>query len=189
MSRPLSSRGELEDTRARLSWISAKLDVNISDEVLGTIAKTIDAVWSDHVRVYDDTLKSLHRLRGFGLKLGVLSNGPNGMRVLKTALKIEYLLDAFIISCEIGCSKPQPEAYRKILDRLGIAPCKTLFVGDGNDKELEGAQNAGLYAIRIRRDAVGDLHDVSEKCDFEVASLAELSDWVERHLSGNLATS
>ncbi|MGD0561447.1 MAG: HAD family phosphatase [Roseiarcus sp.] len=50
----------------------------------------------------------------------------------------------FFVSAEFGARKPDPEAYRRCLARLGAAPAATLFVDD-SAKNVAGAERAGLH--------------------------------------------
>lgn len=51
--------------------------------------------------------------------------------------------DRFFVSAEFRARKPDPEAYRRCLARLGAAPGATLFVDD-SAKNVAGAERAGL---------------------------------------------
>ena len=51
--------------------------------------------------------------------------------------------DRACVSAEFGVRKPDPDAYRRCLHRLGIAPAATLFVDD-SPANVAGALEAGL---------------------------------------------
>ncbi|MGK9231941.1 HAD family phosphatase [Inquilinus limosus] len=51
--------------------------------------------------------------------------------------------DAIHVSAQFRARKPDPEAYRRCLDRLGAAAAETLFVDDGAGN-VAGAEQAGL---------------------------------------------
>lgn len=42
--------------------------------------------------------------------------------------------------------KPDPAIYLLACRRLGVAPEDCVFVGDGGDRELEGAAAVGMYS-------------------------------------------
>jgi FMN phosphatase YigB (HAD superfamily) len=46
-----------------------------------------------------------------------------------------------------GVAKPGPEIYLRAAHRLGVQPA-TVFIGDGGDNELVGAEQAGLRGFR-----------------------------------------
>jgi FMN phosphatase YigB (HAD superfamily) len=55
---------------------------------------------------------------------------------------------AAVFSCEVGAAKPEPAIYLEAARRLGVEPGDALFIGDGGDDELLGAERAGLQWIQ-----------------------------------------
>jgi putative hydrolase of the HAD superfamily len=51
--------------------------------------------------------------------------------------------DGACVSAEFGARKPDPEAYRRCLSRLGAVPAETLFLDDSS-ANVSGAREAGL---------------------------------------------
>jgi putative hydrolase of the HAD superfamily len=82
------------------------------------------------------------------VKLGVISNGfkedvlPWPGCVLATAFQ------SIAFSCDERIAKPDPEIYMRALDRLEVVPGDAVYIGDGGDDELAGAEQAGLRAFR-----------------------------------------
>jgi putative hydrolase of the HAD superfamily len=58
--------------------------------------------------------------------------------------------DATVFSCDVGVSKPDRRIYEIACERLGVEPGDCLFVGDGANDELPGAERAGMAAIQLR---------------------------------------
>jgi len=52
--------------------------------------------------------------------------------------------DRACVSAEFGKRKPDPEAFRRCLTRLGVKPAATLFVDD-SPANVAGARAAGLH--------------------------------------------
>jgi putative hydrolase of the HAD superfamily len=61
------------------------------------------------------------------------------------------LFDAEVFSCSCGLSKPDPRIYGLALEKLGVEPSDALFVGDGANDELAGAERVGMRAVLIHR--------------------------------------
>ena len=81
--------------------------------------------------------------------------------------------DVAVFSCRIGVKKPAPEIYRAALDQLGVAATGAVFVGDGSDRELQGAAAVGLTPVLVRNEvpvADGEAAEVAAT----VADLAAL---------------
>jgi putative hydrolase of the HAD superfamily len=90
----------------------------------------------------------ISELREHGLRLGVVSN-CFAEDVL--AWSTWPLADAFqctVFSFAEGVAKPDPEIYLRAVHRLGVRPATAMFIGDGGDNELAGAEEAGLRALR-----------------------------------------
>ena len=97
----------------------------------------------------DDKVCSL--VAGLGrrrIKLGVVSNGfAEDVRGWPECA-LAPAFESSVFSCEEGVAKPDPEIYRRALRRLDVEPADAIYVGDGGDDELTGAQMAGLRAYR-----------------------------------------
>ena len=65
-------------------------------------------------------------------------------------------------SFAVECVKPDPQIYRTTIEQLGVNPAETLYIGDGGDDELAGAERAGLRAAQagwfVRREASPGFH-------------------------------
>jgi putative hydrolase of the HAD superfamily len=92
------------------------------------------------------TLALLPRLRP-QVRRAVLTN--NNLLVLRHFSTLYPEVAALVgdracVSAEFGARKPDPDAYRRCLLRLGVAPENTLFVDD-NAANVAGSRNAGLH--------------------------------------------
>ena len=50
--------------------------------------------------------------------------------------------DDVVLSCAVGLRKPDPAIYQLACERLGVEPEECLFVGDGANDELAGAERS-----------------------------------------------
>jgi putative hydrolase of the HAD superfamily len=64
------------------------------------------------------------------------------------------------VSAEFGARKPDPEAYRHCVARLGVEPAAALFIDDSQDN-VTGARAAGLAGLHVTGtdDLTGALQD------------------------------
>ena len=83
-----------------------------------------------------------------GVQLGVISNGFKEDVLLWPACALAPSFRSTAFSCDERVAKPAPDIYRRALDRLGVRPENAMYVGDGGDHELTGAEQAGLRAYR-----------------------------------------
>ncbi len=95
-----------------------------------------------------DTALVLHTLRAHGMKLGVITNGgTERQRAKLVALGLADAFDVVLISEAEGTRKPEPEIFRRALQRCGVEAAEAVFVGDHPEADVEGARNAGLLPI------------------------------------------
>jgi putative hydrolase of the HAD superfamily len=93
-------------------------------------------------------------LRNNGVKLGLLSNADEReIRQWSHSSLAEYF-DASCFSYKIGYRKPNPKSYETVLAKLELPSAVSVFVGDGEDGELEGAKKAGFGKVVFMRGIV-----------------------------------
>lgn len=101
-----------------------------------------DDIEEDWVEAANLNLELLHYIRTEikgKYKLGLLTNAmaPYFRTVCKDQ-KLDLLFDTIVISSEVGLAKPDPEIYRLILSKLGVAPAEALMIDD-LQKNVDGA--------------------------------------------------
>jgi putative hydrolase of the HAD superfamily len=176
-SREQASTGIFKTTRARILWVAKSLDVALtSDEQCNQIVEEEEAMWRDSVKLYDEAIPLLESVRKLGLHLAIVSNGPVAMACLREALGLSLYVDAFILSSHVGVTKPNQLIYTRATDSLRLQASQCVFVGDGNDHELDGARQVGMYTIKINRPSAPytNLKKSSLHWDMEVKELQEL---------------
>jgi HAD superfamily hydrolase (TIGR01509 family) len=83
------------------------------------------------------------------------------------------LLDALVVSDAVGWRKPSARIFELALERLGVEPGETLFVGDRLDLDVAGARAVGMRAVWINRAGEARPEGVPAP-DHEIRDLAEL---------------
>jgi putative hydrolase of the HAD superfamily len=90
--------------------------------------------------------------RARGGRTAMLSNGvPEIVDVIRRHRDLDDFFDAVIISCEVGCAKPDPRIYRIALARLGVDAPAAIFVDDVA-ANLDAAAGLGLQTLLFRGD-------------------------------------
>jgi FMN phosphatase YigB (HAD superfamily) len=91
------------------------------------------------------------RLRESSLKIGLICNtgrGPgHALRELMRREGVLVYFDATIFSDEVGYGKPDPRIFLMAAKRLRLEPSDILHVGDNIEKDVRGAQSAGMKAL------------------------------------------
>ena len=98
----------------------------------------------------NDAVATLTQLKASGHKIGLVSDCSSEVSSLWPATQFAPLLDAAVLSCDVGMTKPDPLIYQMVCGRLNVTPDRCLYVGDGGSKELTGASEAGMDAVLIR---------------------------------------
>ncbi len=111
-------------------------------------------------RVPDGVPEALSRLRAAGVRLGVVSNSEGAVEELLEAVGLRPFLELVVDSGREGVSKPDPEIFRRALERMEASPADAIYVGDVPGVDVAGARAAGLGAVLL--DAFDDYPDFSE---------------------------
>ncbi len=87
-----------------------------------------------------------------GLSLGVISNWSARLPQLLAALGWEGVFDPVLCSALEGIEKPEPEIFRRALERAGVAPEEALHAGDDPELDVAGARRAGIEGVLVNHD-------------------------------------
>ena len=155
----------LKDLRRRCAAVvQEQLQTSLPlDDVLDALLAAI------RFRAYPEVPDVLARLRARGARLAVVSNWDVSLHDVLERTGLRPLVDAVVISAELGVAKPDPAIFRAALDRLGVAPDGAVHVGDSLEHDVAGARAAGLEAVLVNRNGA-----VAPDGVRTVASLAEL---------------
>jgi HAD superfamily hydrolase (TIGR01549 family) len=110
------------------------------------LAKAVD--FSPRHRALLDELRPRYRM-------AVVSNfdyTPTALAILKAA-GIDGHFETIVVSDTVGWRKPAPLIFRQTLDRMGLEPGDTLFVGDRIDIDVAGASAIGMDSAWINPEA------------------------------------
>jgi len=116
-------------------------------------------------------LDLLGRLRGMGVKIGLISNAGLDEIACWSESPLAPYFDAALFSCIEKVMKPDPAIYLRAAERLGVAPAACLYVGDGASREHEGARAAGMRTVLMLA-ILNEIHPVA------AASRPRTTDWV-----------
>ncbi len=102
-------------------------------------------------RLHADAVPTLERLRGTGLVLGLISNFEEWLERLLEALEVGHYFDVTVISGVEGVEKPDERIFRIALDRAGVAPEESAYVGDHPFFDVDAARRVGMTAVLVDR--------------------------------------
>jgi HAD superfamily hydrolase (TIGR01549 family) len=120
------------------------------------LASALYDVMLDTWHAYDDTVPTLRALRDEGLRVCLLSNAGVPIRSVLDREGVSPLVDAVVLSYEVGCVKPDHRIFRAALDALGLDAASVLMVGD-NANDDGGGASLGLRTLILPR-TTGRIH-------------------------------
>jgi HAD superfamily hydrolase (TIGR01509 family) len=127
----------------------------------------------NHVRIDDNAGQVLRQLHG-KYRLGLVSNFAIPECVLKLLCQHELngLFDVVVVSAAVNRRKPNPDIFNCALEKLGMSPAETVFVGDTVDADIKGPKECGMKTVYVERRPQKDLETVQP--DRTILSLDEL---------------
>lgn len=170
------SRGTFGDAAQTLRWICAQASGRPGpDQLRRALADRVAAVRAD-TDLRPDAVSSLRALRGSGVRTAVVSDCGHELPAFLPRLPISPLLDARVYSVHVGQRKPHPSMYLTACRRLGVQPRECLYVGDGGSRELSGAADLGMTAVRLAAPDLADhlVYDAETWTGPTIRSLSEV---------------
>ena len=102
-----------------------------------------------HAYLYDGAESALQQLHAVGIRVGICSNKPDDLcRMLTHSFDIDRYVDEVLGSTPGMPKKPDPAPLLAIIERLGVAPQDTLYVGD-SDADVKAARAAGVPVMLV----------------------------------------
>ena len=97
-------------------------------------------------------IATVSELRRRGVATGLISNCTEDVALVWGDSQFAGLFDVVIFSATAGCMKPDRRIYELALAELGLEASESLFVGDGANDELLGAQRVGMTPVLLDRE-------------------------------------
>ena len=137
----------------------------------------------EHAICYDETQEVIASLHG-RYRLAAITNGHGGVQRARLAIAgIERFFDAVVSATDIDAVKPDPAMFDHALKLVGAMARDTWHIGDSLGSDVAGAHNARLAgAVWLNRHGRSRA-DTDPEPHFEVGSLREFADLLERSRS------
>jgi HAD superfamily hydrolase (TIGR01509 family) len=116
-----------------------------------TPASEVLRMWQ-HIEVDFSMIAAIRELTAQGVRCALATNQhPERAAYMRDTLGYDEVFAELFYSCDEGVAKPDPAFFTRAVERLGVAPQRTLFVDDNQDN-VAGAREAGLVAELFARD-------------------------------------
>ncbi|MEO6053123.1 MAG: HAD family hydrolase [Chthoniobacterales bacterium] len=180
--------GDAEPLPALKAW-SAKFRVDIFDKALRVQAIETPEAGVELSKTFADTRRKFARLMSNAKEiiallstkysLGLLTNGAPAFQ--RDKFKASGLTDHFkavAISGDHGIGKPEPKIFHWLLDQLGVKAESAVMVGNSIERDIQGAQRAGIKSIWI--EVAGSEEQADAHPDYVIQDLSELPALLEK---------
>ena len=160
----------LKELRARCAATFARAlpsspPVGVATEILNEALRYV---------VFDDVLPTLDELASRGIRCAVVSNWDCSLPAVLAQLGVLQRFVTVSVSAVVGARKPDTRIFRQALEALGLEPAQVVHVGDDLERDIRGAQAAGLRAVLIDRSGRGNDDDAER-----ITSLRSLVSFVD----------
>lgn len=147
-----------EEVRAFLLTTKIPLEIklasmNFSEEKKGRVLSEYNTLIQGRlssIALFPETIPTLTSLKQQGYQTAVVSNVSVPLLPPITTF-LEGYFDYKILSCEVGCMKPQKEIFELLQQVSNIAAEEILMVGDSITSDVGGARNAGIDVLWVKR--------------------------------------
>lgn len=106
--------------------------------------------------VSQEMIALVKKLRAAGWKLGLFSNNSVEAAQEFRLQGYDCLFDAALFSGEVGCMKPEPEAFLKLAGALNIAVSELVFIDDSPRSLSTAAEVGYIPVLFIKQDELLD---------------------------------
>ncbi len=154
-----------------------RLEIPADPGVLTRMEDAHFSVFRERIRLYPEVPRLLDRCRDRGLKLALVSNTIWRSDDHRADLARFGIADAFdhqVYSRDFGWMKPHPSIFRDALDAVGVAPERSVMIGDRLSVDIAGARALGCRTILRRHEHTWEGRDPACVPDAEVDDLADL---------------
>ena len=123
--------------------------LGVDGEALATCLRIRRSFTRDALVPREGAIETLEELKRRGFKRGLISVCSSDVEEAWDETELAAHLDEVVLSCTVGLTKPDPRIYELACERLEVSPGDCLFVGDGANDELAGAERVGMRAACI----------------------------------------
>ncbi|MDX6506513.1 MAG: putative hydrolase of the superfamily [Gaiellaceae bacterium] len=141
--------GELARMREMGPFADVLAHFDVTPEAAEEVVELRRAVTRQGLVPVPGAAETIAALRDRGFLIGLITVCSEDVALLWEETAFHGLFDVEVFSATAGLRKPDPRIYRLALEQLGVEPGEAVFVGDGANDELAGAERVGMTAIGV----------------------------------------
>jgi putative hydrolase of the HAD superfamily len=168
--------GDLQDRRETGPFADVLAEFELSPEATEAVMELRRTVTRRGLVPVAGAAETIVELRRRGYRIGLITVCSEDVPALWAETPFHGLFDVEVFSASVGLRKPDPRIYELALTELGVAAREAVFVGDGANDELAGAERVGMTAVGVESPG-GELGDWP---GLRIRALPELLELLER---------
>ncbi|OYT52717.1 MAG: haloacid dehalogenase [Candidatus Altiarchaeales archaeon ex4484_2] len=154
-----------------------KLEYEYNPRIIAAGVAAYHSTKTAYLTPFPDTVPTLLKLRDSGFMLGVVTDGISVKQWEKLIrLGLQHFFHTVVISSDVGCEKPREELFHIAAERLSCKKEDMVMVGDRIDRDILGANKAGMLTVRIMKGKYRNQKPENslEKPDYIIENLHEI---------------
>ncbi|MFC2070788.1 HAD family hydrolase [Chloroflexota bacterium] len=170
--------GDFKNLREDINYVCGKLGAYPDDKKVRHAAQiNLDYV-AKSIKPRPSAVETLTCLREHGYKVGLISNWSDEVPTVWNDIPLSRLFDVAVFSCRVGSMKPDSRIYLLAAEQLEVKPEECIYIGDGDSKELKGAELVGMHPVLINANGEDSEHPANIEAEEwkgeRITSLAEI---------------
>ena len=130
--------------------IGRKLGMQLQQEDIQGIIKRVSDYVNENAVAYPDVRGTIEGLKKGGHRVGVISDADaDDLTLQLRSAGILSSLDTVTTSSEVMSYKPNRRIFEIALVKMGCKPAEACHIGDSQEFDVLGANNAGLSSILV----------------------------------------
>jgi putative hydrolase of the HAD superfamily len=139
--------GRIGDFGELLNKVCEESGRDVPTSVTADLVRERSAEFSRPFKKIDPAIvEMIQKITSRGFRVGVVTNVANMDLEGWPDSELAPLIDNVVPSFEVGVMKPDALIYRRGLEMLQVEADETVYVGDGGNDELSGADRVGMTA-------------------------------------------
>jgi len=106
--------------------------------------------------LYPEVAETLSALKKRSMVLSVISNFDSRLVGILEGLGAAHWFEHIFVSSRVGYAKPDRQIFHAALERHSLKARDALHVGDSEEKDLHGANKAGLKGVLVERNGASN---------------------------------
>jgi HAD superfamily hydrolase (TIGR01509 family) len=175
-----SAIGAVATVRDRVILSLKRLGIEAEKSVIDNMCELEQQLQEEKCKLFNSTQAVLRYLSSKGLKLGLIAHCSSAAKNLLDVLSIRRYFDQVVFTFAEGMLKPDPRLFSLTANRLRVRPDECLYVGDGNDEELDGAHAVGMKtALLVCKQLPLWRQEQSRYFDYKITNLMDIRQIIE----------